>query len=435
MITTWKPLIAEPIITSTTEPGILFRTNQKKIAFIQWRADGKIAHINRIAGYGKKNLGFDYDPMGNRIAKHQYNDAGVWEKSTYYTRDASGNVMAGDAYSLIERDIYGSSRLGMDITPIDMIATDGNPLSLQVKHILGLKQYEMSNHLGNVQAVVSDYKIPVDDGSNGGVANDGIGDYQIANILSAQDYYPFGMIMPGRNVSSSDGYRFGFNGQERDDEIKGLANSLNFGARIYDPRVARFFSVDALSYKVPGWTPYRHAAFHQTRLHQLIHQRLPHILNIHLVPPAEPFQLLPELRRTLRVHAPDVRRVLLLLHLRPARGAHHRPLHALRTLSPHLHHHTTHIRNHFPRLFHHNRIAVVDVQPSYLIDVVQRRVRHRRPRQKHRLQPTHRCQRATLAHLPVHPVQHRLHLLGLILVRNHPPRGLVRRSQPFSLRE
>ncbi len=37
---------------------------------------------------------------------------------------------------------------------------------------------------------------------------------------------------------SSD-YRYGFNGKEKDDEIKGEANSLDYCARIYDPRVGR----------------------------------------------------------------------------------------------------------------------------------------------------------------------------------------------------
>ena len=249
------------------ETGNLIQDRSEKIAGIQWRADGKISHIYRILNSGKKNLSFDYDPMGNRIAKHQYNENDVWEKSTYYTRDASGNVMAvyeknGNAYSLIERDIYGSSRLGMDITPVDMVATYGNPLPLQIKHTLGLKQYEMSNHLGNVQAVVTDYKIPVDDGSNGGVANDGIWDYQIASILSAQDYYPFGMAMPGRRFSSLD-YRFGFQGQEKDDEIKGSCNSINFKYRMHDPRLGRFFAVDPLASKYPNNSPF---AFSENRV-------------------------------------------------------------------------------------------------------------------------------------------------------------------------
>jgi RHS repeat-associated protein len=42
-------------------------------------------------------------------------------------------------------------------------------------------------------------------------------------------------------------YRFGFNGQEKDDEVKGVGNSINFKYRIHDPRLGRFLSVDPLA--------------------------------------------------------------------------------------------------------------------------------------------------------------------------------------------
>jgi hypothetical protein len=32
--------------------------------------------------------------MGQRVAKHVYDDTWNWEKSTYYVRDPQGNVMA-----------------------------------------------------------------------------------------------------------------------------------------------------------------------------------------------------------------------------------------------------------------------------------------------------------------------------------------------------
>ncbi|MFT5336511.1 MAG: RHS repeat-associated protein [Luteibaculaceae bacterium] len=47
---------------------------------------------------------------------------------------------------------------------------------------------------------------------------------------------------------------------EKDDEIKGTGNSLDFGARIYDPRVFRWLSVDPLAAKYPGMSPYNFAA-------------------------------------------------------------------------------------------------------------------------------------------------------------------------------
>jgi RHS repeat-associated protein len=39
-------------------------------------------------------------------------------------------------------------------------------------------------------------------------------------------------------------YRFGFNGQEKDNEIKGTGNSLDFGARVYDSRLGKMLSID-----------------------------------------------------------------------------------------------------------------------------------------------------------------------------------------------
>jgi RHS repeat-associated protein len=55
----------------------------------------------------------------------------------------------------------------------------------------------------------------------------------------------------------SKGYRYGFNGKEKDDEIKGSGNSYDFGARMYDPRIGRWMGVDDYAALQPGWTPYR----------------------------------------------------------------------------------------------------------------------------------------------------------------------------------
>ena len=66
--------------------------------------------------------------------------------------------------------------------------------------------------------------------------------------------------MPGRSFISANQYRYGFNGQEKDDEIKGNGNSLDFTQRIYDPRLGKFFSIDPLTKKYPELTPYQFAS-------------------------------------------------------------------------------------------------------------------------------------------------------------------------------
>src|SRR5690606_2722688 len=76
------------------------------------------------------------------------------------------------------------------------------------------------------------------------------------------DYYPFGMMMPDRQYydsNDSSGYRLGFNGQEKDNEVSGVGNSLDFGARIYDPRLGKWLSVDPLWISYPSHVPYAFA--------------------------------------------------------------------------------------------------------------------------------------------------------------------------------
>ncbi len=71
----------------------------------------------------------------------------------------------------------------------------------------------------------------------------------------ANTYYPFGMLMPERNWSS-DWYRYGFQGQEKDDEIKGEGNSVDFGAKFYDSRLGRWGSIDELKRAYPKISDY-----------------------------------------------------------------------------------------------------------------------------------------------------------------------------------
>lgn len=75
------------------------------------------------------------------------------------------------------------------------------------------------------------------------------------SMTSSVYYYPFGMMLPSRNESSSD-YRYGFNGMEKDDEVKGDGNSYTTGFRQYDPRVGRWLSLDPMMDKYPNQSPY-----------------------------------------------------------------------------------------------------------------------------------------------------------------------------------
>lgn len=193
---------------------------------IEWTPSGKVRKVTKSTG---SPLEFRYDAAGNRVEKKQGTTI------TRYIRDASGNVMA--VYEngvLTERPIYGSSRLGQ----LDSASAPGY-------RRVGLKRYELSNHLGNVLAVVSD-RIHMRTDSTW------------AEVISRSDYYPFGLEMAGRTENNN--YRFGFNGKEKDPSGQWSNQShYDYGFRIYNPTIGKFLSVDPLTMEFPWYTPYQFA--------------------------------------------------------------------------------------------------------------------------------------------------------------------------------
>lgn len=383
--------------------GNLTKDEQEHIAEITWTVYGKIKSVVRdnIGTHSLPDLEFAYDASGNRIMKLvKPRSAGVllgedqWEY-TYYVRDASGNVMSTykrayiaatdnytDQLTVRGNSIYGSSRLGVRNGKGDLTAKRSFTASLdagrftgvtytseaevsafsagRLNRILGLKNYELSNHLGNVLVTVSDKVIVepsvnvVNDNFDDGTVQGWVGDnatisnnagklkivssepgsgtgklittipgntynasvyiepltggnlavkisdgssapevyqieeissagtytfsftaktattkvavvmneaiatnteYQIDNVIitntpyvladvtSAQDYYAFGAIISDRSISIGN-YRYGFNGQEKDDEIAGGGNSYSAEYWQYDSRLGRRWNVD-----------------------------------------------------------------------------------------------------------------------------------------------------------------------------------------------
>ncbi len=66
----------------------------------------------------------------------------------------------------------------------------------------------------------------------------------------------FGAPMPGRTYVGSNSYRFGFDGQEKDDEISGGGNTMTAEYWEYDTRLGRRWNVDPAFKKYPWESPY-----------------------------------------------------------------------------------------------------------------------------------------------------------------------------------
>jgi RHS repeat-associated protein len=160
------------------------------------------------------------------------------------------SAAGGDVYLVSEEhSVYGASRLGLNTRKDTLYKnTVQGAAYTYVFRQLGAKQYELSNHLGNVLTTVTDQKRP---NSSGGTSIDNYNPV----IVTISDYYPFGSIMPGRSwVKTGKDYRLGFNGQEKDFETAN--DNYDFGARIYDGRIGRWLGLDPLLCITPWNSPF-----------------------------------------------------------------------------------------------------------------------------------------------------------------------------------
>ncbi len=229
--------------------GNLIKDTQAGITGIDWSVYGKIDTIRKNAG----NIGYSYDPAGHRISKTANG------LTTYYVRDAQGNTLAlydnaNKSVNWREQHMYGSRRLGIWTPNVNLNLPHAAEAALAVWDSIGRKYYELTNHLDNVIANITDRRIQIADTSNVHI------DHYVADVATAQDYYPFGMLMPGRQYTANGlNYRYGFNSVEKSDEVDGLNNYYEFKYREYDPRTGKFWSVDPLTKNYPWNSSYAFA--------------------------------------------------------------------------------------------------------------------------------------------------------------------------------
>lgn len=251
------------------------------ITTITWNNQNKIVSIVRADTCHSPDLEFNYDAKGLRISKliKPRTGSGLasqanW-KYSYYTYNANGELVAtyNRAY---ERRGTNTFRENIQIKQnhiTDIGAADNNKLigeltfdatldayfsdvhsqSLLVPSVSfspetlvrGEKKYEQNNMRGDVAVVVADRIIT----ENGNTKSD---------VCAATDYFPYGMGMPARN-NITRSYDFGFEGKRSDHEVSGDFNSYDFGARMYDPRLGRWLSIDAYATKYAELSPYNFA--------------------------------------------------------------------------------------------------------------------------------------------------------------------------------
>jgi len=265
--------------------GQLIADTSELIKTIKWDAYHRIKQIEYDANQlgTPKVINFEYDANGHRAKKTV--QPGIEEtllkETTIYINDVNGNTQS--FYSFVdgtttclckdgksvdnacykfffkqdEIPIYGLGREGtykinriLYDSTFSKICGDGLPvwfsLGDSLNLILGKKQFELKGHTGNIHATITDRKLQIE--GNGGLHNG----YK-ADVMFKADYYPFGMIEPGRNTNPTES-RYAFQSMETDASVSGTGNSYTTYFRQYDPRLGRWKTPDPV---IHAWeSPY-----------------------------------------------------------------------------------------------------------------------------------------------------------------------------------
>ncbi|NOS94632.1 MAG: hypothetical protein HOP30_22195, partial [Cyclobacteriaceae bacterium] len=132
--------------------------NHEKDQYIDYDVTGKVVAVFEDLNKTKVTTRYTYDDRGFRLTKADFDSKGKLTKTYWYIRDASGNVLSiyeqtgvddklFTDFKQTEVPIYGAGKIGTYYTA-NSIAADQAQVEAETT------AYEITDHLGNVRAVV-----------------------------------------------------------------------------------------------------------------------------------------------------------------------------------------------------------------------------------------------------------------------------------------
>ena len=200
-------------------------------------------HLNTVTGYSPRNYSYDdngnatSDGMGKGITYNLFNLPQTVTQTNSsatlatYTYDAAAqklsNTGSDGAWDYINGIVYKNNA-------IKFINTEEGRAELKTDGTYHY-EYNLKDHLGNNRVSFDQYN-------------------NAARMIQEDEYYSFGLrkTIGGYDLSSNN--RYLYNGKEIQTD---LTNQYDYGARFYDPVIARWTSIDPLVEKNHhAWTPY-----------------------------------------------------------------------------------------------------------------------------------------------------------------------------------
>lgn len=192
---------------------------------------------NQLAAVTKNNNPFrvyTYDKNGNAETTGDVNSpivynmlnlpATISRRNLTYVYDATGRKLRKIANGVVTEYIDGIQYSG---TAIDFIQTEEGRAAKSGTNFI--YEYTLTDHLGNNRVTFN----------------------QTTGKVGEEEYYPFGLNRP-RQPNAQNNYLY--NGKEKQEELI----QYDYGARFYDPVIARWTTFDPLAEVSRRWSPYNY---------------------------------------------------------------------------------------------------------------------------------------------------------------------------------
>jgi len=155
--------------------------------FVEYDVTGKVTVVYTDAAHTRRKMANLYDDRGFRLAKIVYQkDAAtsVPERTTWYMRDTNGNVL-----SIFEEDNLEEAKTGHEvITQTEVPVYGAGKLGTYYPQQDGSLNYEITDHLGNVRALLRDnsniYVATLEDNGSEDIANPRVQELAFFNNLT-----------------------------------------------------------------------------------------------------------------------------------------------------------------------------------------------------------------------------------------------------------
>ncbi|MDP9080017.1 MAG: RHS repeat-associated core domain-containing protein [Bacteroidota bacterium] len=167
---------------------------------------------------GTKTIQYFYDATGKKLERLTKTGATVNEMRIY-----DGSIEYASSTGTVLEQVH---------TPEGRALPSAGAFNLQ---------YEVADHLGNTRALFAD-------ADNNGILT-------ASEIQQISDYYPFGReIAYGQSLTPNPDNKYKYNGKEYQQDL----SEYDYGARFYDPVIARWTTVDPMADVNRRWTPYNY---------------------------------------------------------------------------------------------------------------------------------------------------------------------------------